>query len=78
MNDLKQELDVDFHIVDVEVLCKRFQTDLVFGKKEDAIVEGRKKFGLNRVTPPPVTPEWVKFCKQLFGGFSLLLWTGKI
>uniref|UniRef100_G1RSV7 Sodium/potassium-transporting ATPase subunit alpha n=1 Tax=Nomascus leucogenys TaxID=61853 RepID=G1RSV7_NOMLE len=34
--------------------------------------------GPNTLTPPPTTPEWVKFCKQLFGGFSLLLWTGAI
>ena len=30
------------------------------------------------MTPPKTTPEWVKFCKQLFGGFSLLLWIGAI
>lgn len=30
------------------------------------------------LTPPPTIPEWVKFCKQLFGGFSILLWTGAI
>lgn len=34
--------------------------------------------GLNTLTPPPTTPEWVKFCKQLFGGFSILLWIGAI
>ncbi|NXC78424.1 AT1A2 ATPase, partial [Anhinga anhinga] len=28
--------------------------------------------------PPPTTPEWVKFCRQLFGGFSILLWIGAI
>nr|CAD7423200.1 unnamed protein product [Timema monikensis] len=32
--------------------------------------------GLNTLTPPKVKPEWVKFCKNLFGGFSLLLWAG--
>ncbi|NXR90935.1 AT1A1 ATPase, partial [Hypocryptadius cinnamomeus] len=32
--------------------------------------------GPNALTPPPTTPEWVKFCRQLFGGFSLLLWIG--
>uniref|UniRef100_A0A6Q2X9L5 Sodium/potassium-transporting ATPase subunit alpha n=1 Tax=Esox lucius TaxID=8010 RepID=A0A6Q2X9L5_ESOLU len=32
--------------------------------------------GPNVLTPPPTTPEWVKFCRQLFGGFSLLLWIG--
>uniref|UniRef100_A0A3Q4GI80 Sodium/potassium-transporting ATPase subunit alpha n=1 Tax=Neolamprologus brichardi TaxID=32507 RepID=A0A3Q4GI80_NEOBR len=34
--------------------------------------------GPNALTPPPTTPEWVKFCKQLFGGFSMLLWIGAI
>ncbi|MBN3272866.1 AT1A1 ATPase, partial [Polyodon spathula] len=34
--------------------------------------------GPNCLTPPPTTPEWVKLCKQMFGGFSLLLWTGAI
>lgn len=34
--------------------------------------------GPNALTPPKTTPEWVKFCKQLFGGFSLLLWIGAL
>lgn len=34
--------------------------------------------GPNALTPPPTTPEWVKFCRQLFGGFSILLWIGAI
>uniref|UniRef100_A0A7N8WMD6 Sodium/potassium-transporting ATPase subunit alpha n=1 Tax=Mastacembelus armatus TaxID=205130 RepID=A0A7N8WMD6_9TELE len=32
--------------------------------------------GPNVLTPPPTTPEWVKFCKQMFGGFCMLLWIG--
>nr|CAD7447538.1 unnamed protein product [Timema bartmani] len=34
--------------------------------------------GPNALTPPKQTPEWVKFCKTLFGGFSMLLWAGAI
>ncbi|XP_023219378.1 sodium/potassium-transporting ATPase subunit alpha-like [Centruroides sculpturatus] len=34
--------------------------------------------GPNALTPPKGTPEWVKFCKNLFGGFALLLWIGAI
>ena len=34
--------------------------------------------GPNELSPPKTTPEWVKFCKQLFGGFSMLLWIGAI
>lgn len=32
--------------------------------------------GPNAITPPYKTPAIVKFLKQLFGGFSLLLWIG--
>lgn len=34
--------------------------------------------GPNTLSPPKKTPEWVKFCKNLFGGFALLLWIGAI
>jgi len=34
--------------------------------------------GPNQLTPPKTTPEWVKFCKQMFGGFAVLLWIGAI
>ncbi|KHJ78551.1 cation transporter/ATPase [Oesophagostomum dentatum] len=30
--------------------------------------------GPNALSPPKTTPEWIKFCKNLFGGFALLLW----
>uniref|UniRef100_A0A668VWW3 Sodium/potassium-transporting ATPase subunit alpha n=1 Tax=Oreochromis aureus TaxID=47969 RepID=A0A668VWW3_OREAU len=41
-------------------------------------VENLARDGPNTLTPPPTTPEWVKFCRQLFGGFSILLWIGAI
>jgi len=34
--------------------------------------------GLNQLTPPKTTSEWIKFCKQMFGGFAILLWIGAI
>ena len=34
--------------------------------------------GPNALTPPPTTPEWVKFCQNLFGGFAMLLWLGAV
>jgi len=35
-------------------------------------------YGPNALTPPPTTPEWIKFCKNLFSGFAMLLWIGAI
>lgn len=40
--------------------------------------ENLERDGPNALTPPKTTPEWVKFCKNLFGGFALLLWIGAI
>jgi sodium/potassium-transporting ATPase subunit alpha len=44
--------------------------------KAEAIKVNREKYGPNALTPPPVTPEWIKFLLTLFGGFAALLWTG--
>merc|ERR1712038_2163849 len=38
----------------------------------------QEKYGPNALTPPPTTPEWVKFLQCLFGDFALLLWLGAI
>jgi len=78
MNSLKQELELDVHKVSWDELCKRFNTNLENGLTSEGVEEGKKKYGLNALTPPPTTPEWVKFCNNLFGGFALLLWFGAI
>merc|ERR1711981_1198651 len=76
LNELKQELEIDVHKVDVDVLCKRFNTSIEQGLTDDQAALGIKEHGLNELTPPPTTPEWVKFCQCLFSGFAMLLWLG--
>lgn len=108
LDDLKQELDIDFHKVTPEELYQRFQTHpenvrlsiLKFSLKKSSLKftkswsihlcscfqglshakakENLERDGPNALTPPKQTPEWVKFCKNLFGGFALLLWIGAI
>merc|ERR1712088_324022 len=76
LNELKQELEIDVHKVDVDVLCKRFNTNIENGLSTEKAAEGLKEHGRNELTPPPTTPEWVKFCQCLFSGFAMLLWLG--
>jgi len=78
MDDLKQELELDVHKVELEELYKRFETDINKGLTAAQAAEGLKKHGPNALTPPPTTPEWVKFCQNLFSGFAMLLWIGAI
>eukprot|EP00095_Tigriopus_kingsejongensis_P009713 maker-scaffold115_size343722-snap-gene-2.21 protein:Tk09713 transcript:maker-scaffold115_size343722-snap-gene-2.21-mRNA-1 annotation:"sodium potassium-transporting atpase alpha chain" len=78
MDNLKRELELDVHSVPIEELCKRFNTNLNNGLTKRQVEENLAKYGKNALTPPPTTPEWIKFCNNLFGGFSLLLWFGAI
>merc|ERR1719466_447075 len=76
LNELKQELEIDVHKVTVDELCKRWKTSVENGLTDAQHLKGLAEHGPNALTPPPTTPEWVKFCKCLFSGFSLLLWFG--
>ncbi|KAG4066844.1 hypothetical protein HA402_012911 [Bradysia odoriphaga] len=77
-DDLKQELDIDFHKISKSELYQRFKTH-----PENGLSHAQAKFNLERdgpntLTPPKETPEWIKFCKTMFGGFAMLLWIGCI
>ncbi|KIH49752.1 e1-E2 ATPase, partial [Ancylostoma duodenale] len=52
-------------------LCNHFQ-----GLTRAKAAEVLARDGPNALSPPRTTPEWIKFCKNLFGGFALLLWVG--
>merc|ERR1712158_10822 len=78
LNELKQELEIDVHRVSVDELCKRFGTNIADGLTDDQVKKGIAEYGLNQLTPPPTTPEWIKFCQCLFSGFAMLLWFGAI
>merc|ERR1719445_658147 len=78
IESLKQELDVDVHKVSVDELFRRFNTHRENGLTKEQAEAGLAKYGKNELTPPPTTPEWVKFCKCLFSGFAMLLWFGAI
>ena len=78
MAGLKQELELDVHKVPIDELCKRFSTNLTTGLTPAQAKINYDTYGPNALTPPPTTPEWVKFCKNLFSGFAMLLWIGAI
>ena len=79
MQDLKKELELDVHKVKKEELFQRWGVkDPKNGLTKAQAEANLEKFGPNALTPPPTTPEWVKFCRNLFGGFAMLLWIGAI
>eukprot|EP00730_Choanoeca_flexa_P001989 TRINITY_DN10871_c0_g1_i1.p1 TRINITY_DN10871_c0_g1~~TRINITY_DN10871_c0_g1_i1.p1 ORF type:complete len:1130 (+),score=306.97 TRINITY_DN10871_c0_g1_i1:51-3440(+) len=76
--DLKKEIEMDEHQISLEELCERLHTDPVKGLTTARANEAMERDGPNELTPPPTTPEWVKFLAQMFGGFATLLWVGSV
>ncbi|XP_060761991.1 sodium/potassium-transporting ATPase subunit alpha-2 isoform X2 [Neoarius graeffei] len=76
LDELKKEASLDDHKLSLEELSARYGVDLFKGLTHQTALELLARDGPNVLTPPPTIPEWVKFCKQLFGGFSILLWIG--
>jgi sodium/potassium-transporting ATPase subunit alpha len=74
--ELKKEVELDEHIISQDELYSRLQTSVEKGLTESKAAQNLARDGPNALTPPKTTPEWVKFCKNLFGGFALLLWAG--
>merc|ERR1719283_671185 len=77
-DNLKQELELDVHKVGLEELYRRFSSNKDNGLSTTQAKANIEKYGPNALTPPPTTPEWIKFSQCLFSGFAMLLWFGAI
>ncbi|XP_027194628.2 sodium/potassium-transporting ATPase subunit alpha-B-like [Dermatophagoides pteronyssinus] len=78
IEELKKEVIMDEHKIIIEELVLRMKTNAESGLTNAQAKAVLERDGPNALTPPKKTPEWVKFCKQLFGGFALLLWIGAV
>lgn len=78
IESLKQEVQMDEHTIAIGELVTRLQTSIEEGLTEGEARSRLLEYGPNQLSPPETTPEWIKFMKTMFGGFSLLLWIGAI
>jgi len=78
LDELKSEMKIDEHQIPLDDLVKRYETSLDRGLTSQKAAAVLERDGPNALSPPKTTPEWVKFCKNLFGGFAMLLWIGAI
>ncbi|XP_050440874.1 sodium/potassium-transporting ATPase subunit alpha isoform X2 [Adelges cooleyi] len=76
LDELKQDPNLDYHKITLDELYQRFGTHPEAGLTHAKARENLERDGPNTLTPPKTTPEWIKFSKQIFGGFSALLWVG--
>ncbi|CAG2100454.1 unnamed protein product [Medioppia subpectinata] len=79
LDALKKEVHTDAHSLPLDQLLARYGVQSVdTGLTSAQAKEALARDGPNALTPPKQTPEWIKFCRQMFGGFALLLWSGSV
>ncbi|GMI07156.1 hypothetical protein TrVE_jg8358 [Triparma verrucosa] len=77
-NALKRNVEMTEHKENIEELLGRLKTNVDTGLTAEQVKVSFEQYGENVITPPPSTPEWLKFLRELTGFFSLLLWAGAI
>ncbi|CAN0052626.1 unnamed protein product [Ectocarpus sp. 4 AP-2014] len=77
--DLKSNYTTEDHKTDLDALLDSLGTHATQGMTKAAAEQRLHDEGKNQLTPPPETPWYINFLKELFGNkFSLLLWAGAI
>ncbi|XP_076661006.1 sodium/potassium-transporting ATPase subunit alpha [Halictus rubicundus] len=74
IEDLHKEISTNDHTIPLKRLCEKLNTDINNGLTEQHAREVLHREGPNALTPPKETPEYIKFLKCMFHGFSILLW----
>lgn len=74
----KRELVMTEHKMSIMELAAELMTDTEHGMNADNVDMRREKEGMNQLTPPKKTPEWLKYWRELTGFFCLLLWAGSL
>jgi len=69
-------MNIDDHRVPLHDLFNRLLTDPNTGMSDPQARAVLQRDGANTINSVDAIPEWVRFCKNIFGGFSLLLWLG--
>lgn len=76
LSTLKQDVTVEDHKLPIEQVVAKYDTHLTQGLSKGLARIRLTRNGPNTLSPPKPVSECHKFSKNLFSGFSLLLWAG--
>lgn len=76
LEEFKKEVSFNYHKVPLTQLLAQLQTDIMSGLTQEQANEIWLRDGPNQLTEVQSSSKWVKFCKNVFGGFASLLWVG--
>lgn len=76
LEEFKKEVSFNHHKIPLAQLLDQLQTDPANGLTQEQAHEIWLRDGPNQLTEVRGSSQWVKFCKNIFGGFATLLWVG--
>ena len=62
----------------IQELLSRLVTDVGTGLTTPQVQANLQLYGPNAIADSLQVPEWVRFCKCMFGGSTLVLWGGML
>ena len=68
----------DEHRLPIQELLSRLVTDVGTGLTTPQVQANLQLYGPNAIADSLQVPEWVRFCKCMFGGSTLVLWGGML
>lgn len=78
LEEFKKEVSFNHHKIPLAQLLDQYQTDPINGLTQEQAHEIWLRDGPNQLTEVRGASQWVKFCKNIFGGFATLLWVGAL
>lgn len=78
LEDLKQELQMDEHMITLQELFDRLQTNPETGLSNSEVQRRLARDGYNELTVSGGISTWVLFWKNMFGGLQILLLIGSV
>ena len=76
LNDLKSEIKTDMHTAALDEFLQRLGADPERGLSREEAAARLVRDGKNALKPLKQTPEIIKFARNTFQGFGLLMWIG--
>ncbi|CAF1250221.1 unnamed protein product [Rotaria sordida] len=78
LDNFKQGMEIDDHKLNLVDLYQRYNTDPKRGLSYSEAQKAFNRDGPNALSSSKIKPEWIKFCRHMFGYFEFLLWIGAI
>ncbi len=76
--EAQKEIDMDEHLVPLDVLYSRYGTEPDHGVKQSSVARRQEEHGRNVITPPKRTPKIVLLLREMTNTFALMLWVGAV